>query len=48
MVEAVNHHLQHPTSILRVYKVFKHLHMLWTDICVHPYTVIPVQVGGKF
>jgi hypothetical protein len=48
MVEAVNHHLLHSTSILDVYKVFKHLHMLWMGIWVHPYTVIPVQVGAKF
>jgi hypothetical protein len=47
MVEAVNHHLLHPTSILDVYKVFKHLHMLWMGILVHPYMVNPVQVGGK-
>ncbi len=46
MVEAVNHHLLHPTFILDVYKVFKHLHMLWMGIWVHPYTVIPVQMGG--
>jgi hypothetical protein len=38
----------HPTSILDVYKVFWHLDMLWTGICVHPYTVTPVQVGGGF
>ena len=43
-VDAVNHHLLHPTSILDVYKVFKHLDMLWMGIWVHPYTVIPVQV----
>ena len=48
MVEAVNHHLLHPTSILDVYKVFKHLHMLWMGIWVHPYMVIYVQVGAKF
>jgi hypothetical protein len=46
--EAVDHHLLHPTSILDVYKVFNHLHMLWMGIWVHRYTVIPVQVGGKF
>ena len=50
MVEAVNHHLLHPTSILEVYKVFNHLHihMLLMGIWVHRYTVIPVQVGGEF
>jgi hypothetical protein len=29
MVEAVNHCWLHPTSILDVYKVFEHLHMLY-------------------
>ncbi len=48
MVEAVNHHLLHPTSILEVYKVFKYLHMLWMGIWVHHYTVIPVRVGAEF
>ncbi len=48
MVEAVNHHLLHPTSVLDVWRVFKHLHMLWMDIWVHPYLVLSVQVGGKF
>jgi len=48
MVKAFNHYLLHPTSILDVYKVFKkHLHMLWMGTWVHPYTVIPVQVGVK-
>jgi hypothetical protein len=47
-LEAVNHHRLHPTSILEVYKVFNCLHMLWMDIKVHPYTVIPVQVVAKF
>ena len=47
-LEAVNHHLVHPTFILDVYKVFKHLHMLWMGIWVHPYTVIHVQVGAEF
>ena len=44
MVEAVNHRWLHPTSILDVYKVIEHLHMLWMGIWVHPYTVIPNQV----
>ena len=47
-VEAVDHHLLHPTSILEVYKAFNHLHMLWMGIGVHPYTVIPVQMGATF
>jgi hypothetical protein len=38
----------HPTSILDVYKVIEHLHMLWMGIWVHHYTDIPVQVGAKF
>jgi hypothetical protein len=51
MVEAVNHPLMHPTSILDVCKVFE------TFICcgwasygwwVHPYTVIHVQAVNKF
>jgi hypothetical protein len=37
----------HPISILDVYKVFEHNHMLWMGICVHPYIVIPVQGGGQ-
>ncbi len=28
--------------------MFEHLYMLWMGILVHPYTVIPVQVGAKF
>jgi hypothetical protein len=27
-------------------KVFEHLHMLWTGILLHPYTVITVKEGG--
>jgi hypothetical protein len=42
MVEAANSFRLHPTSILYVYKVFLHLDMLWMDIWVHPYTVIPM------
>ncbi len=48
MVEAVNLYWLHPTSILDVYNEFEHLHMLWMGIWVHPYNVIPVQVGAKF
>jgi hypothetical protein len=29
-------------------KVFEHLHVLWMGLWVHPYSVIPVQVGAKF
>jgi hypothetical protein len=47
MVEAVNHCWLHPTSILDLYKVFEHLHMLWMGISVHHYIVIPLQVEAK-
>jgi hypothetical protein len=47
MVEAVD-----PTDCIPhqywVYKKFEHLHMQLMGIWVHPYTVIPVMVGGKF
>ncbi len=48
IVEAVNHPILHHTSILHVYEVFEHLHMLWNGIWVHPYTVMMVQGGAKF
>ena len=49
IVEAVNHPTLHHTSILHVYEVFEHLHMLWNGIWVHPYTVITVEgAGTKF
>jgi len=47
-VVAVNHPTLHHTSIIHVYEVFEHLHMLWKGIWVHPYTVIMVQGGAKF
>ena len=47
-LEAVNHHLVHPTSILDVYEVFNCLHMLWIGIWVHPNLVKHVQVVAKF
>ena len=47
-VEAVNHPTLYHTSIIHVYEVFEHLHMLWKGIWVHPYTVIMVEGGGKF
>jgi hypothetical protein len=31
--------------ILYVFRVFEHLKMLWMGIWVHPYTVIPTEVG---
>ena len=46
IVEAVNHPTLHHTSIIHVYEVFEHLHMLWKGIWVHPYTVMMVQGGG--
>ena len=48
IVEAVNHPTLHHTSIIHVYDVFAHLHMLWNGIWVQPYTVMMVQGGGKF
>jgi hypothetical protein len=33
---------------MEVYNMFKHLHMLWMGIWMHPETVIPVQVGAKY
>ncbi len=47
-VKAVNNPTLHHTSIIHVYKVFDHLHMLWKSIWRHPYTVIMVQGGGNF
>ncbi len=44
-VEAANHPTLHHTSIIHVYEVFEHLHMLWKGISVHSYTVIMVQGG---
>jgi len=48
IVEAVNHPTLHHTSIIHVYEVFEHLHMLWNGIWVHPYTVITVEGGANF
>jgi hypothetical protein len=45
IVEAVDHHWLLPTSILNIWNVSEHLHMLWICIWVHPYTVIPVEVA---
>jgi hypothetical protein len=42
--KTVYHQWLHPNSILDVYEVFGHLHMLWMGIWEHPYTVIPVQL----
>jgi hypothetical protein len=43
-----NPHWLHPPSILDVYKVFKHLEMLWRGIWVRTYAVLHVQVGVNF
>ena len=48
MVEAPNPLGVHPTSMSYVYKVFQHLDMVLMSIRVHPYTVRPVEVGGRF
>jgi hypothetical protein len=48
IVEAINHPILHHKSIIHVYEVFEHLHILWKVIWVHPYTVIMVQGGSKF
>ena len=45
-VEAVNYPTLHHTSIITVYEVFEHLHMLWKGIWVHPNTVMMVHRGG--
>ena len=42
-----DHPTLHHTSIIHVYEVFEHLHMLWNGIWVHPHTVTPVQVEAK-
>ncbi len=31
-----------------MYEVFEHFLMLWMGVLVHPYTIIPVEVGAKF
>ncbi len=48
IVEAVIHPTLHHTSIIHVFEVFEHLHMVWNGIWVHPYTVMMVQGGAKF
>jgi hypothetical protein len=47
IVEAVIHPTLHHTSIIQVYEVFEHLHMLWKGIWVHPYTVMMVEGGAN-
>ncbi len=41
-------HRLHPTSMLYIYNVFRHLDMLWMDIWVQPYTDMPQKVGVDF
>ncbi len=38
----------YPTFILDVYKVFWHLDMLFIGVWGHPYSDMPLQVGGEF
>jgi hypothetical protein len=45
-LEAVNHPTLYLTSILNVYEVFEHHHMLWMGIWVYPYKFTPMQVVG--
>ena len=45
---ALNHLTLYLTSILDVYKVFKHLHMMWMGVWVQPYIIKHMQVGAKF
>jgi hypothetical protein len=44
-LEAVEHPTLYLTSILDVYKVYEHLHMMWMGIWAYLYTVTHVQVG---
>jgi hypothetical protein len=46
MVEAVNHSRLHPTSMLNVFRVFEHLHILWMGIWALPFTHLSMQVGS--
>jgi hypothetical protein len=48
MLEAPNPHRLHPTFMSYVYKVFKHLIMMWRGIWGTPYTVPPVHVRVDF
>jgi hypothetical protein len=47
MVEADNHLKLLPTFILDMWKVFEHIHMLYTCIQHQPYTVIPTLLLGS-
>jgi hypothetical protein len=47
MVEADSHLKLLPTSMLDMYKVFKHIDMLSIGIQYQPYTVIPTLLLGS-
>ena len=46
MVEAANPRWLHPTSILDVYEVFEHIHMLWLGLWVQSYCINCAGGGG--
>ncbi len=48
MVDADSHLKLLPTSILDIYKAFKHIDMLSIGIQYQPYTVIPTLLGSDF
>ncbi len=48
MVEADSHLKLLPTSILDIYKVFEHIHMLSMGIQYQPYTFIATLLGSDF
>jgi hypothetical protein len=45
MAFAKNHFRLDYTSILYIYKVFKHLTMKWMVICMQPYFIRAMEVG---
>ncbi len=48
MVEADSHLILIPISILDIYKMFEHIHMLSMSIEQQPYTVIVTLLGSYF
>ncbi len=48
MVDADSHLKLHPTSILEISKVIKHIDMLSMGIQYQPYTFIPTLLGSDF
>ena len=48
MVEADSHLKLLPTSILNIYTVFEHIHMLSIGMQQQPCTVIPILLGSDF